>query len=209
MHIQTAASGSSAGSCRPHTRNICIKVNSVESYCSPSFAAIDFRTMQVSKSAVRLHFICSFFALASFQWGFVVNPQTRWSNSESNIVFYSYNIGILATIYVHPGFKIALHYPTPSQTGLITAIYYLGTWTSYLFVSHPASDRFGRRYAALSGVLVTCVGAALQAGATGSGALAMMIVGRIICGFGLAVVSTSVPLYQRFAQTYQDLTAFA
>jgi hypothetical protein len=30
----------------------------------------------------------------------------------------------------------------------------------------------------------------------------MMIVGRIICGLGLAVVSTSVPLYQRYVRQY-------
>jgi len=130
----------------------------------------------LSKAVIRLHFLCAFFALGSFVWG--------------------YNVGILATIYAHPGFKKALHHPDASHTGLITAIYYLGTWTSYLFLSHPASDYLGRRYAALVGMLVTCVGSALQAGASGSGAYSMMIVGRIICGFGLAIVSTSVPLYQ-------------
>lgn len=109
-----------------------------------------------------------------------------------------YNIGILATIYVHPGFRKALHKPNASQTGLITAIYYLGTWISYLFLSHPAADRLGRRWAAFTGVFVTLVGAALQAGAREPGAYAMMIVGRIVCGLGLAVVSTAVPLYQRF-----------
>lgn len=114
---------------------------------------------------------------------------------------FRYNIGIMATIYVNPGFKKALHGPTASQTGLITAIYYLGTWLSYVFLSHPASDRLGRRYAALTGISVVAVGAALQAGATGSSKTspyAMMIIGRIICGLGMALVSTSVPLYQRF-----------
>jgi MFS family permease len=109
-----------------------------------------------------------------------------------------YNIGVLATIYVHPGFKKALYNPSPSKVGLITSIYYLGTWISYIFLSHLASDRLGRRWAAWLGALVTCVGAALQASAGGSGGFAMMIVGRIICGLGVAVVSTSVPLYQRF-----------
>ena len=49
-------------------------------------------------------------------------------------------------------------------------------------------------------MLVNCVGAALMAGATGgpSSADAMMIVGRIITGIGIAIVSTSVPLYQRY-----------
>jgi MFS family permease len=105
----------------------------------------------------------------------------------------------MATIYVHPGFKKALHKPDSSITGLITSIYYLGTWLSYLFVSHPTADRLGRRAAAAIGVLVTALGAALQAGAKGPNALAMMIIGRIICGFGLGIVSTSVPLYQRSA----------
>jgi MFS family permease len=45
---------------------------------------------------------------------------------------------------------------------------------------------------------VTCVGSALQAGASGHSPYAMMIVGRILCGIGLAIVSTSVPLYQRY-----------
>lgn len=103
----------------------------------------------------------------------------------------------MATIYVHPGFKKALHKPDAAHTGLITAIYYLGTWTSYIFISHPLSDYLGRRYAASAGVFVVCVGAALQAGARGPGSFAMMIVGRILAGMGVAVVSTSVPMYQR------------
>lgn len=64
------------------------------------------------------------------------------------------------------------------------------------------SDRFGRRYAALSGAFTTCVGAALQAGAKGKGALAMMVLGRIISGFGNALLSSSVPMYQRYTPKY-------
>jgi MFS family permease len=109
----------------------------------------------------------------------------------------SYNIGILATIYVNNGFIKALHKPTAAQKGLMTAIYYLGTWSSYVFLSGPLSDRLGRRYAALVGATVTCIGGAVQAGANGNNALAMMVVGRIISGLGNAVISSSVPLYQR------------
>ena len=103
----------------------------------------------------------------------------------------------MATIYVHPGFKKALHRPDAAHTGLITAIYYLGTWISYLFISHPLSDRLGRRYSAAAGVFVMCIGASLIASARGDGSFSMMIIGRIICGMGVAIVSTSVPLYQR------------
>jgi MFS family permease len=110
----------------------------------------------------------------------------------------SYNIGILTSVYVNPGFIKALHKPNAAQKGLITAIYYLGTWVSYVFLSGPLSERLGRRYAALTGAVVTCVGGAVQTGAHGKDAYAMMIIGRIISGLGNAVISTSVPLYQRF-----------
>ncbi|KAF2704741.1 general substrate transporter [Pleomassaria siparia CBS 279.74] len=130
----------------------------------------------LKKASARILTVSSFFGLASLAWG--------------------YNIGIMATIYVHPGFIKALQKPAKTETGLITSIYYLGTWLSYLFVAHPLADRFGRRVAAASGVLITSIGAAIQAGAGGPSGLAMMIIGRIVCGLGLAIVSTSVPLYQ-------------
>lgn len=59
------------------------------------------------------------------------------------------------------------------------------------------SDKLGRKYAALIGTVVTCIGGAVQAASNGNAALAMMVIGRIVSGLGNAIVSTSVPLYQR------------
>ncbi|PMD28902.1 general substrate transporter [Hyaloscypha variabilis F] len=129
-----------------------------------------------SKGTRRLGLLSVFFALGSFVWG--------------------YNIGIIATLYVNSGWSKALHKPNAAQKGLITAIYYLGTWISYVFLSHPLSDRLGRRYAALIGTIVSCIGGAVQTGAGGKTGYAMMIIGRIISGLGNAVISTAVPLYQ-------------
>ncbi|KAK8029750.1 hypothetical protein PG993_011041 [Apiospora rasikravindrae] len=129
-----------------------------------------------TQAVVRLHLLCIFFAIGSFVWG--------------------YNVGILSSILVHPGFVAAMGELTAARKGVITAIYYLGTWLSYIFVSHPVSDYLGRRYAALIGTAVLAVGTGFEAGATAPRAYAMMIVGRIICGLGVAMVSTSVPLYQ-------------
>ncbi|KAI0878611.1 general substrate transporter [Hypoxylon argillaceum] len=130
----------------------------------------------VSKAVLRLHLLCVFFALGSFLWG--------------------YNVGVLSSVLVHPGFRRAMGYPTASQRGVITSIYYLGTWASYIFISHPASDRMGRRYAALTGTAIVAVGTAFESGASGPGAYSMMIAGRIISGIGTGLVSTAVPLYQ-------------
>ncbi|KAI0517917.1 general substrate transporter [Xylaria bambusicola] len=130
----------------------------------------------LSKAVLRLHLLCIFFAIGSFVWG--------------------YHIGILSSVLVHPGFRRAMGYPTASEKGVITAIYYLGTWVSYIFVSHPVSDRLGRRYAALTGIVVVAIATAIEAGASGPGAYSMMIVGRVISGLGIGMISTSVPLYQ-------------
>ncbi|KAI0534318.1 general substrate transporter [Xylaria digitata] len=128
------------------------------------------------KAVLRLHLLCLFFALGSFVWG--------------------YNVGILSSILVHPGFRRAVGYPTASEKGVITGIYYLGTWASYIFVSHPISDRLGRRYAALIGIIIVAVGTAFESSVSGPSAYSMMIAGRIISGVGIGMVSTSVPLYQ-------------
>ncbi|KAK5625934.1 hypothetical protein RRF57_001650 [Xylaria bambusicola] len=130
----------------------------------------------LSKAVLRLHLLCIFFAIGSFVWG--------------------YHIGILSSVLVHPGFRRAMGYPTASEKGVITAIYYLGTWVSYIFVSHPVSDRLGRRYAALIGIIVVAIATAFEAGANGPGAYSILIVGRIISGLGIGMISTSVPLYQ-------------
>ncbi|KAK3349478.1 general substrate transporter [Lasiosphaeria hispida] len=134
------------------------------------------RISNLSKASWRLHYFCLFLALGSFVWG--------------------YNVGVLASVLVHPGFKETLGSPDASVNGLITGVYYIGTWLSYIFLAHPAADRLGRRYAALVGMLVMSVGQGLQAGAIGPGALAMVMSGRIIAGMGTGIVSTSVPLYQ-------------
>ncbi|KAH7346087.1 general substrate transporter [Pyrenochaeta sp. MPI-SDFR-AT-0127] len=129
-----------------------------------------------TKATTRLLAVSLLFGLASLAWG--------------------YNIGIMASIYVHPGFQKSLQTPSKTVTGFITSIYYLGTLISYLFVAHPLADRCGRKIAAAAGVIITSVGAILQTCANGSHGIGTMIVGRIVCGLGLAIVSTSVPLYQ-------------
>lgn len=125
----------------------------------------------------RLYAICLHLAIGASIWG--------------------YNIGILSSVLVHPGWRETLHDPTPSQKGLVTGIYYLGTFLSYVFLSHPLADYFGRRHGAMFGTGMLSVGAVVMAAAKGDGAVGMMALGRWVCGVGVGVVSTTVPLYQR------------
>ncbi|KAK6341466.1 hypothetical protein TWF696_008539 [Orbilia brochopaga] len=120
--------------------------------------------------------LCIFFALASFVFG--------------------YNIGIIGTVYVNKGYKHDLHNPSAEQKGLITGIYYIGAWISFVFISGPLNDRIGRRWASFVGCLIVFVGSAVQISSHGPAALALMMSGRLISGTGTSIIATTVPLYQ-------------
>lgn len=54
-------------------------------------------------------------------------------------------------------------------------------------------DRFGRKLTIKMGALISLIGAILQAAAMN---LPMMLVGRIIAGWAVGLMSMSVPVYQ-------------
>ncbi|CAH0020397.1 unnamed protein product [Clonostachys rhizophaga] len=107
-------------------------------------------------------------------------------------IFWGYDIGILSTVLVAPVYLTALKNPSSGESGLIVAIFSVGSWLSYAFVAGQVNDCLGRRWSGVTGVAVLCVGAGLQAGAVH---LAMMVIGRFIAGVGTGIVATAVPLY--------------
>jgi len=54
-------------------------------------------------------------------------------------------------------------------------------------------DRFGRRKTIMIGALINLIGAILQCAAQD---LAMILVGRILAGWAVGLMSMSVPIYQ-------------
>ncbi|KAG9256850.1 general substrate transporter [Emericellopsis atlantica] len=106
---------------------------------------------------------------------------------------WGYNIGILSSVLVHPGFSKTLRDPPPSIRGIITGVYYVGTLLSYLFLAHPLADWLGRKRAAAIGTVVMVIGMWCMAAARG---LLPLVIGRLACGLGVGIISTTVPLYQ-------------
>lgn len=135
------------------------------------------RLSTLPRGTKRLYGICLHLAVGASIWG--------------------YNIGILSSVLVHPGWREALDDPTPAQIGLVTGVYYLGTLLSFTLLSHPLADYLGRRRAAVIGTCALCLGATCMAAANGGAAVGIMALGRWVCGVGVGVVSTAVPLYQR------------
>lgn len=74
----------------------------------------------------------------------------------------------------------------------MVAILEIGALISSLSVG-KIGDMLGRRRTILCGALVFILGGALQTFATG---MPMMMLGRIVAGLGVGVLSTIVPVYQ-------------
>ena len=98
---------------------------------------------------------------------------------------------------------------TTLMTEIITSWVTLGALVGAL-VAGVAADRFGRRVTLLGAALLFGVGAAIEAFAPGPWVL---VVGRLVVGFGVGVASVAAPLYAaemaptrlrgRFVSTYQ------
>ena len=67
-------------------------------------------------------------------------------------------------------------------------------------VAAPMNDKWGRKKAMMVGAAFGVIGAALQAGAVHT---AMLIVGRLVIGFAIGIMTMVVPVYQvSFSKRY-------
>ncbi|KAI0666318.1 general substrate transporter [Trametes maxima] len=80
---------------------------------------------------------------------------------------------------------------TPSNQGLVAALYVIGNVAGCLFAG-PCADRYGRRVGMASGSVVCVVGAVLQATARD---LRTLMGGRFVLGLGAVLVQTAGPAY--------------
>ena len=74
----------------------------------------------------------------------------------------------------------------------MVAILEVGAFIASLAIGR-VGDMLGRRRTILAGSIVFFIGGALQTAANG---MPMMLLGRIIAGFGVGALSTIVPVYQ-------------
>lgn len=91
-----------------------------------------------------------------------------------------------------PYFEDYFHHPPHSEIATMVAILEIGALISSLGVG-KIGDVIGRRRTIFWGAVVFLIGGALQTFATG---MPMMMVGRIIAGFGVGALSTIVPVFQ-------------
>ncbi|KAJ5272869.1 Mitochondrial substrate/solute carrier [Penicillium angulare] len=108
------------------------------------------------------------------------------------VFLFGYDQGVMSGIITGHYFAIYFDEPSRATIGTVVAILEVGAFISSLLVGR-IGDMIGRRKTILYGSLIFTVGGALQTFAT---SMAMMMVGRIIAGFGVGALSTIVPVYQ-------------
>ena len=95
-----------------------------------------------------------------------------------------------STGYINP--KDGLPDVTASQTSEIVSILSAGTFFGALTAA-PCADMIGRRLGLVACTLVFCLGVILQTAAT---AIPMFVAGRFFAGYGVGMISATIPLYQ-------------
>lgn len=110
----------------------------------------------------------------------------------SAFMLYGYDAGVLGGIQATPQFHAAIGNPKGAFIiPVIASIYNLAAAAMSLAVT-LFGMRLGRRRTILLGNLLICVGAAIQASTFSVG---QIIVGRVICGFGIGCIASAVPTY--------------
>ena len=79
-----------------------------------------------------------------------------------------------------------------SDKGLIVSILSAGTFFGAL-LGYPSSDFLGRRWGLILACSIFAIGVAFQTAAT---ALPLFVVGRVVAGIGVGIISCIVPMYQ-------------
>ncbi|CEJ79974.1 Putative Hexose transporter [[Torrubiella] hemipterigena] len=108
------------------------------------------------------------------------------------VFLFGYDQGVMSGILTGEYFIEYFDHPSKAQVGTMVAILEIGAFISSLVVGR-VGDIIGRRRTILYGSCIFFVGGALQTGAT---SMSMMMLGRIIAGLGVGMLSTIVPVYQ-------------
>nr|UJH94521.1 Stl1.2 [Starmerella bombicola] len=108
------------------------------------------------------------------------------------VFLFGYDQGVMSGVITGKHFRTYFDEPSPARIGTMVAILEVGAFVSSLLVGR-LGDMWGRRRTILYGAIIFTIGGALQ---TAAYAFWIMIIGRIISGFGVGMLSTIVPVYQ-------------
>ncbi|KAK1233018.1 hypothetical protein PQX77_003820 [Marasmius sp. AFHP31] len=108
------------------------------------------------------------------------------------VFLFGYDQGVMSGIITGPHFRTYFKNPDAFQIGTMVAVLEVGAFITAVAAGR-IGDVIGRKGTLFCGAVVFTVGGAVQTFTNGFG---VMIVGRVISGFGVGLLSTIVPIYQ-------------
>ncbi|KAI9709509.1 MAG: hypothetical protein M1820_003269 [Bogoriella megaspora] len=132
---------------------------------------------------VKAYLMCAFAAFGGIMFGY----DSGYISGVLGMDFFKREFGKPVSTDVDPSGYL---YTTP-QKSLIVSILSAGTFFGAL-LGGEMSDWFGRRITVIIGCIVYMVGIVLQVAST---TVPVLVVGRVIGGFGVGIVSTNIILY--------------
>ncbi|CUA70517.1 Sugar transport protein 4 [Rhizoctonia solani] len=108
------------------------------------------------------------------------------------VFLFGYDQGVMSGILTGPQFQEYFKRPDRYQIGTMVAILEVGAFITSI-ASGRVADIIGRRRTLFTGACIFVIGGAFQTFTPG---FKVMVLGRIISGFGVGLLSTIVPIYQ-------------
>ncbi|KAF8328155.1 general substrate transporter [Cantharellus anzutake] len=108
------------------------------------------------------------------------------------VFLFGYDQGVMSGIITGPYFLAYFNRPSRSKIGTMVAVLEIGAFITSVLAGR-LGDILGRRRTLFFGASVFVLGGAIQSGATSYG---IMVLGRLVSGAGVGLLSTIVPIYQ-------------
>ena len=102
-----------------------------------------------------------------------------------------YDLGFMGGLSTNPEFLAVFNNPNASLLGFLVSAYDVGCLCGAFF-QFVLGDRYGRKNSNIGGGVFVFVGSILQASSFG---LAQYLVGRIVAGFGLGIMTSVTPAW--------------
>ncbi|KAI0814889.1 general substrate transporter [Irpex lacteus] len=108
------------------------------------------------------------------------------------VFLFGYDQGVMSGVITGPYFLKFFNDPSALEVGTMVAVLEVGAFVTSLAAGR-IGDGLGRRGTLFVGAVVFAIGGAVQ---TFTNGFTVMVVGRIIAGSGVGLLSTIVPIYQ-------------
>ncbi|KAI9445090.1 general substrate transporter [Lactarius indigo] len=133
--------------------------------------------------------------MAPVSWPRLVGRPLLYSISafaSLGVFLFGYDQGVMSGIITGPHFRKYFNSPNSLEVGTMVAVLEVGAFITSI-AAGQVGDIIGRRGTLFAGAVVFGIGGAVQTLTTG---FYVMVVGRVISGLGVGLLSTIVPIYQ-------------